>query len=194
MSSSATLEKPNKTRGACDACGATLIRIHRLAQDHQQPEMRRFACTRGGCGWQGLLPVMSARDPVYRDDAPPLVVLRPRESPQEALLRVYGTASVAQAQATVLADKQRWALLPVALGLAAVLAAGAATAGWLHLKRTQPPVVVKEAGPAPDKYDVDSSPASRAVGVAADGLTLTSPSLGPAMSLDLPAGGAAPAK
>jgi hypothetical protein len=188
MSESATLEKPTHARGLCHACGAKLTRIHRLAQDHQQPEMRRFACLRGSCGWQGLLPVMSARDAAaYRDDAQPLVVLKPRESPQEALMRVYGTTSVAEAQATVLADKQRWALMPMAIGLVGVLACGAGMAAWLHLKRTQPPVVVREAGPAPDKYDVDSGPAPRAVGVAPDGLTLTSPSLGAAVITELPA-------
>jgi hypothetical protein len=186
MSTSATLEKPTRARGVCDACGASLKRIHRLPQDHQQPEMRRFACVRGGCSWQGLLPVMSTRDAAYRDDAQPLVVLKPRESPQEALMRVYGTTSVAEAQATVLADKQRWPLLPVALGLAGVLACGAAMAAWLHLKRTQPPVVAREAAPAPDKYDTDSGPAPRALGVAPDGLTLTSPSLGPGMGTELP--------
>jgi hypothetical protein len=131
----------------CGACRSPLFRVERTAAERRIENSRRMRCSASACGWEGLLTSTAA----------------PLDNRGAAEWASGGTAPQRTSAAPRL--RKRSLLLPVAIAttMLAGLASGAVLA-WQAFGGTAAATYTAPAGRA-------------AIGVAADGLTLTSPSL-----------------
>jgi hypothetical protein len=135
-------------RYTCGACRSPLFRVERTAAERRIENSRRMRCSASACGWEGLLTSTAV----------------PLDNRGAAEWAAAGTAPQRSSAAPRL--RKRSLLLPVAIAttMLAGLASGAVLA-WQAFGGTAAATYTAPVGPV-------------AVGVAADGLTLTSPSLG----------------
>ncbi len=137
-------------RYTCGACRSPLYRVERTAAERRIENSRRMRCSAPACGWEGLLTSQSA-------------ALDNRGA------AAWGVAGVSpQRTAAAQRLRKRSLLLPALLGLTVL--AGVVCAAVLAWHALGSPAA---AGAA----DYPAPAVPTAVGVAADGMTLTSPSL-----------------